>query len=152
MGAYLSPYSRRIVTELNELIGKKVEVVLVDGRKYSGTLLAYEHPEFNLLLAEVDIGDGSKVPRLIITGKVVAEIRAYEVSLFDPKEFAAYLIRQLGLRRDAVKVYEDAGVVLVYNSVRVTPDGVEGSGNLAAKVNYVFREYMERKKRGEKLA
>ena len=152
MSAYLAAGNRRIATELNNLVGKRVEVILVDGRKYSGILLAYDHPELNLLLSDVDIGEGEKVPRMIITGKVIAEIRAYELSLFDPKEFAEYLIRKLGLRRDAVKVIPDAGVVMVYNNVRVTAEGVEGAGNLVAKVNYVFREYMERKKRGERLA
>ena len=144
--------TRRIAQELHKLVGKNIEVILVDGRKYKGILLGFDHPELNLLLSDVDVGEDNKVPRLLVSGKIVAEIRAYELSLFNAKEFAEYLIKQLGLRRDAIRVYEDANVVMIYNNVRVTPDGVEGSGTLAAKVNYVFREYMERKKRGEKLA
>lgn len=151
MSAYMAQGTRRIAQELHKLIGKNVEVILVDGRKYKGMLLGFDHPELNLLLSDVDVGGDSKVPRLLVSGKIVAEIRAYELSLFNAKEFAEYLIKQLGLRRDAIRIYEDANVVTVYNSVRVTPDGVEGSGTLAAKVNYVFREYMERKKRGERL-
>jgi len=151
LAAVIGQPGRRIMQELQSLLGKQVEIILVDGKKYRGTLLGFEHPDYNLLLGDVKISEEETIPRLIVLGKVVAEIRAYELSLFNPREFAAYLIRQLGLRRDAVKVIEDAGVVMVYNSVRVTPDGVEGSGTLAAKVSYVFREYMERKKRGEKL-
>ncbi len=151
MAAAMGRESRRIIHELQNLVGKKVEIVLVDGKKYQGTLIGFDHPGFNILLSDAETGEGGTVPRLIVLGKVVAEIRAYEVSLFDPREFAEYLIRQLGLRRDAVKVYDDANVVMVYNSIRVTERGVEGSGTLAAKVNYVFREYMERKRRGEKL-
>jgi small nuclear ribonucleoprotein (snRNP)-like protein len=142
--------SRKILHELQSLIGKRVEVILVDGRKYNGVLLGFDHPEFNLLLGEVKVGEET-IPRIIVLGKVVAEIRAYELSLFNAKEFAEYLIKQLGLRRDAVRIYEDANVVTVYNNVRVTPDGVEGSGTLAAKVSYIFRDYMERKKRGERI-
>jgi small nuclear ribonucleoprotein (snRNP)-like protein len=152
MSAYMASTGKRIATELHNLVGKRVEVLLVDGRKYRGILLGFDHPELNLLLSEAEVGEGEKIPRVIVTGRIVAEIRAYELSLFDAKEFAEYLIRQLGLRRDAVRVYEDANVVMVYNNVRVTPDGVEGAGTLAAKVNYVFKEYMERKKRGERLA
>ncbi len=152
MSAYMVQGTRRIAQELHKLVGKNIEVILVDGRKYKGILLGFDHPELNLLLSDVDVGEDNKVPRLLVSGKIVAEIRAYELSLFNAKEFAEYLIKQLGLRRDAIRVYEDANVVMIYNNVRVTPDGVEGSGTLAAKVNYVFREYMERKKRGEKLA
>ena len=152
MSAYMVQGTRRIAQELHKLVGKNIEVILVDGRKYKGILLGFDHPELNLLLSDVDVGEDIRVPRLLVSGKIVAEIRAYELSLFNAKEFAEYLIKQLGLRRDAIRVYEDANVVMVYNNVRVTPDGVEGSGTLAAKVNYVFREYMERKKRGEKLA
>jgi len=151
LAAVIGQPNRRIVQELQSLVGRRIEVILIDGKKYSGLLVGFEHPDFNILLSEVKIGEDEVIPRLILLGKVIAEIRAYEISLFNPREFAEYLIRQLGLRKDAVKVLEDAGVVLIYNNVRVTEGGVEGSGTLAAKVNYVFRDYMERKKRGEKV-
>ena len=40
---------------------------------------------------------------------------------------------------------------MIYNNIRVTAEGVEGAGPLAAKVNYVLREYLDAKKRGEPL-
>ncbi len=142
------PSSRRFITELTNLIGKRVEVVLIDGRKYVGRLLGFEHPEMNLVLSEVKIEDKT-IPRVFIMGRVIAEIRAFETTIFDPKEFADYVARKLGLRPDAIRIYPDAGVVMIYNSIRVTAEGVEGAGPLAAKVNYVLREYLDAKKRGE---
>ncbi|BEP18588.1 Lsm family RNA-binding protein [Pyrofollis japonicus] len=144
------PSSRRFLTELSNLIGKRVEVVLIDGRKYVGRLLGFEHPEMNLVLSDVKVDDQT-IPRLFIMGRVIAEIRAYETTIFDPREFADYVAKKLGLRPDAIRVYPDAGVVMIYNSIRVTAEGVEGAGPLAAKVNYVLKEYLEAKKRGEPL-
>ncbi|MET1128200.1 MAG: Lsm family RNA-binding protein [Thermoproteota archaeon] len=149
MATFVPEASRRIVSELNNALGRHVEVVLVDGKRYTGLLLGFDHPEMNVLLGEVEV-EGEKLPRLLISGKVIAEIRIKETMLFDPEEFANYLTRRLGLRPDAVRVYKDAGVVTVYNNVRVTATGVEGSGTLAAKVSYILKEYLDAKKRGEK--
>ncbi|ALL00115.1 hypothetical protein Pyrde_0065 [Pyrodictium delaneyi] len=140
--------ARRLLAELNNLVGKRIEVVLVDGRKYSGTLLGFDHPEMNIVLGNVEIGE-ERIPRIFIMGRVIAEIRAYETTLFDPREFANYVAKKLGLRPDAIKVFQDAGVVVIYNSIRVTANGVEGAGPLVAKVSYVLKEYLEAKRRGE---
>lgn len=142
------PAARRLLAELNNLVGKRIEVILVNGRKYSGTLLGFDHPEMNIVLGDAEIGE-ERIPRIFIMGRVIAEIRAYEMTLFDPREFANYVAKKLGLRPDAIKVFQDAGVVVIYNSIRVTADGVEGAGPLVAKVSYVLREYLEAKKRGE---
>ncbi|ABM80332.1 Lsm family RNA-binding protein [Hyperthermus butylicus] len=152
MASIMSPTpTRRFLAELQNLVGKRVEVVLVNGQRYRGTLLGFDHPELNLVLGDVE-AEREKVPRLFLMGRVIAEIRAYELMLFDAREFADYIVRKLGLRPDAVRVYEDAGVVVVYNSIRVTANGVEGAGTLAAKISYLLKEYLEAKRRGEKPA
>ncbi|BES82547.1 Lsm family RNA-binding protein [Pyrodictium abyssi] len=149
MASVMAPSAaRRLLAELNHLVGKRVEIILVDGRKYSGTLLGFDHPEMNIVLSDVEAGE-EKIPRVFIMGRVIAEIRAYETTLFDPREFANYVAKKLGLRPDAIKVFQDAGVVVIYNSIRVTANGVEGAGPLVAKVNYVLKEYLEAKRRGE---
>ncbi|WP_143522087.1 Lsm family RNA-binding protein [Pyrodictium delaneyi] len=149
MASVMAPSAaRRLLAELNNLVGKRIEVVLVDGRKYSGTLLGFDHPEMNIVLGNVEIGE-ERIPRIFIMGRVIAEIRAYETTLFDPREFANYVAKKLGLRPDAIKVFQDAGVVVIYNSIRVTANGVEGAGPLVAKVSYVLKEYLEAKRRGE---
>lgn len=142
---------RRIQSELGKLVGKTVEIVLTDGRVYRGILQDYDYPELNLLLTEVDIGVESRVPVLVLTGKIVAEIRAHETSVFNPREFAEYAVKKLGIRPDGVKVYDDAGIVMIYNTIKVDEHGVEGSGTLAAKVSHILKEYLEKKRRGEPL-
>ncbi|HIP85190.1 MAG TPA: ribonucleoprotein [Pyrodictium sp.] len=142
--------SRRFWTEMHSLLDKQVKVVLVNGRMYEGKLLGFEQPSLDLVLADARTPEGDTIPRLIIRGANIAEIRAYEVSIFDANEFAEYIRRKLGLRPDAVKVYPDAGVVVVLNTYRVTASGVEGSGAMAGRIYALLKEYMEAKKRGEK--
>jgi len=117
---------------------------------YEGKLLGFEQPSLDLVLADARTPEGDTIPRLVIRGANIAEIRAYEVSIFDANEFAEYIRRKLGLRPDAVKVYPDAGVVVVLNTYRVTASGVEGSGAMAGRIYALLKEYMEAKKRGEK--
>ncbi len=147
--SYVPTGTRRLLSELNSLIGKRVEVVLVSGATYEGILLGFDHPEMNLVLGDAKTRDGRSYPRVFIRGSAVAEVRALEVSLFDPQEFANYIVRKLGIRPDAVRVFQDAGVVVVFNSIRVTASGVEGAGPMAARISHALKEYLEAKARGE---
>jgi small nuclear ribonucleoprotein (snRNP)-like protein len=146
--------SRRIQREFNRLIGKRVEVELVSGKIYRGTLREVDYPQLNILLTDaITVGqEGKRIPLLLLSGSVVAELRAEEASAFDAREFAEYLAKRLAIRPDSIRVIHDANVVLVYNSIRVSEHGVEGSGSLAAKINYILKEYLEAKKRGEQTA
>ena len=45
---------RKLITELNNMVGKRIEVVLRDGKIYKGVLLGFDHPEMNLLLGDVN--------------------------------------------------------------------------------------------------
>ncbi len=147
--SYVPTGTRRLLTELNNLVGKKVEVVLTNGNSYEGILLGFDHPELNIVLGNAKSKKGESYPRVFIRGSVVAEVRALEVSLFDPQEFANYISRKLGIRPDAIRVFPDAGVVVVFNSIRVTATGVEGVGPMAARISHALKEYLEAKARGE---
>ena len=146
--SFTPTFTRRLLTELSSLVGREVEVILINGKKYRGRLIGFDHPSMDLMLANATSGD-EKIARLFIKGAALAEIRAYEESIFNPQEFATYLVRKLGLRPDAVKVYQDAGVVVVLNTYRVTATGVEGAGAMAGKIYGLLKEYLEAKKRGE---
>ena len=135
--------------ELSKLRGRKVKIVLVDGKSYTGILRDIDYPSLHLVLQDVDTGE-SREALVFINGSRVAEIRAAETTLFEPREFARYLVERLGLRPDAVRVLDDAGVVLVYNTIKVTETGVEGTGGLVPKISFVLKEYLEKKRRGER--
>jgi len=66
--------------------------------------------------------------------------------LFDPKEFAEYVIKRLNLRRDSVKVIPEANAVQIYR-IKVSEKGVEGSGAMAQTIYEVFEEYMKKRRK-----
>ncbi|MHA2016049.1 MAG: Lsm family RNA-binding protein, partial [Candidatus Thorarchaeota archaeon] len=42
-----------------------------------------------------------------------------------------------------VRYFPDTGVIVVMNKIRVTPEGVDGSGPLYERVAAIAREWME---------
>ena len=141
---------RSIASELTRLIDKKVMVRLADGEVYTGKLLSYDPTSFHIVLGEAEDSGGSKFYRVIINGNRISEILIYEQPLFDAEEFASLLISKLNLRPDLVKVLHDANIVVVYDRIKVSESGVEGTGSFAQRIYEVYMEYIESKKKGAK--
>ena len=101
----------------------------------------------NLTMALVDArqGESEPIPLVVIHGDSVSEIISHEYSLFDPEEFADFIAKHGGIERHLIRVYKDLGVVEIGRGVRVTKDGVEGSGVLAHKAYSLYREYLRQK-------
>jgi len=144
----MSTLGRSLTSELNKLIDKKVVVKLGDNRRYTGKLITIDPSSLNLVLADAEADDGSKYHRVVLSGAFIREIILPEQPLFIAEEFAEFLARRLNLRSDALKVISEINAVEVYGRVRVRESGVEGSGTLAERVNELFNEYIERKKKG----
>jgi len=145
--AYPTEPLRRLTSKLLSLIDSPVVVILRDGRKYTGTLVGIDTQSLTLALSDARVGgeDEKGIPLVIIRGDVISEIISYEYSVFDPEEFADFLVRHGGIERHLIRVYKDLGVVEIGRGVRVTKDGVEGSGALAHRAYSLFREYMRQK-------
>jgi len=145
----MSALSRSLTSELNKLIDKKVIVKLNDNRRYTGKLITIDPSSLNLVLADAEADDGSKYHRVVLSGAFVKEIILPEQPLFIAEEFAEFLARRLPtLGQQSIKVISEINAVEVAGRVRVRESGVEGSGMLAERVNEVFNEYIERKKKG----
>jgi hypothetical protein len=54
----------------------------------------------------------------------------------------------LNIRSADIKVYEEAGIVTILDKIKVSENGVEGSGPLAQKVYDIYNSYVEKKKKG----
>jgi len=143
----VSIVGRGIVQELNKLIDRRVEVRLVDGKTYVGTLLGYDQSSLHIILGDAESSDGRKVHRVIITGPRISEILVVEKPLFDAEEFRNYLIERLNLPPGSVRVIPEINAVTIYERIKVTESGVEGAGSLAQKVFDIYQEYIARKKR-----
>lgn len=146
----MSYVPRSIVAELTRLIDKKIMVRLTDGKVYIGKLLSYDPSSFHIVLGDVEGSDGTKFYRVIINGVRVSEILVQEQPLFDAEEFASLLISKLNLRPDLVKVLHDTNIVVVYDRIKVSESGVEGTGSFAQRIYEIYVEYIESKKKGAK--
>ena len=84
------------------------------------------------------LGAGEKVYKIVLNSNFIKEIKLVEKP-FDLKALAERLNRVFpGL----VKLREDIRSIIVMDKIKVTEQGVEGSGLAAERVKSVFDEFM----------
>ena len=129
--------------ELSSLLGRSVEVRTAQGRVYEGRLVAYDHSNLNLCLADARDSEGRTLSRVFIAGGSVTEIIRKEEP-FDLRGLAEALERVFP---KMVTLHEEAGVITVMDRVRVTEQGVvEGTGPVAERAKKVFEEFVSSRK------
>ncbi|MDT7862022.1 MAG: Lsm family RNA-binding protein [Saccharolobus sp.] len=138
---------RRIVGELNNLIDKTVVVKTINNKTYIGQLYAYELSPFIISLINVKDENNNIFYKLLINGNIISEIIIKNPPLFEPREFAEIVERSLNLRPADIKVYEEAGVVTILEKIKVSQNGVEGSGPMAQRIYDIYNEYINKKKK-----
>lgn len=146
----MSYTTRSLASELVRLIDKRIVVKLVDGKVYTGRLTSFDQTSLHIVLGDVEGSDGGRYHRVIINGSRISEILVQEQPTFNAEEFASVVTQKLGLRSDVIKVLTDVNAVIIYDRIKVTEAGVEGSGSLAQKIYEIYMEYMESKKKGAK--
>jgi len=139
--------ARSVASELGKLLNKRVMVKLVDGKTYTGRLIAFEPNALHVVLEDVEV-EGSKINRVVIHGSRISEILTATMSVFDAEEFANILKERLNINPYAIRVVPEINAVVIYDKIKVTEAGVEGEGGLAHRIYEVFKEYMESKKHG----
>ena len=121
------------------LLNKSVTVVTLDGKRYEGVLTGFDPDRLNLSLRDVKDEKGVVMYRLILSGATVAQIYTTEKPL-DLKNLAERLERVFPRM---VRLYEEQGVIVVMDRIRVTEKGVvEGSGPAAERVQRIYEEFM----------
>ena len=135
-----SMVGRRFIEEMSSLIQRNVRVTTTTGKSYSGTLAGVNLETMDVCLTDAKDGEGKKIYKLFISGRVIEEVEGVEKP-FDLKSLAERLER---LFPRMVRLYEDAGVIVVMDKIRVSEKGViEGSGPAAERVKHVFEEFMK---------
>ncbi|WP_221287283.1 Lsm family RNA-binding protein [Stygiolobus caldivivus] len=140
--------SRRISGDLNTLIDKTIIVKLSNNKTYSGVLSSFELTPFMISLTNAKDNENNSYYKVIINGSLVTEILVKNAPIFDPREFADLVSKELNIRSVDIKVYEEAGIVTILDKIKVSENGVEGSGPLAQKVYDIYNSYIEKKKKG----
>lgn len=127
-------------TEVNRLIGKKVTVFTQSGEEFSGILASLDIDTFSVILNDVELKDGKKIPKIILNGSNVKrmELRKAVVDLRRLSERIERVFPKM------VQYNDEAGVIIVMNRIRVTENGViEGSGLAAEKVGEIYNEFIK---------
>jgi len=140
----MEAYKKRLLNELNSLLDKYVSVKTINGEEYLGRLVGFDLDTLTVCLADSTTKNGQKHPRLVIHGNVIHTIRAEE----EPFQMKALAERLEKVFPGMVKYYEEANLITVADSVKVTEKGVEGRGLIAEKAKKVFEQFMlERKQK-----
>ncbi len=133
---------RRYMEELALLMQKNVKVTTSSGKTYSGILSGVNSVNLNICLSDAKDSAGNQIFKLFIPGRVVEQVESVEKP-FDLKGLAERMER---LFPRMVKLYEDAGVIVVMDKIRVTEQGIiEGSGPAAERVQRVYEEFTKEK-------
>jgi len=142
--AIASEATRRFSVRLQTLINKEVIVTTTTGRKYTGRLLGIDTSSLSIILVKAKDEEGKTWPLVLVSGRVLAEILLSEESIFDAEEFARFLTSR-GIPQHYIRIYSDINVVEVAKTLRVSKDGVEGSGPLAQRIRTLYLEYLRSK-------
>lgn len=127
-------------TEVNRIIGKKVTVFTQSGEEFSGILASFDIDTFSILLNDVELKDGKKIPKMILNGSDVKRMELRR-AVVDLRRLAERIERVFP---KMVQYNEEAGVIMVMNRIRVTENGViEGSGLAAEKVGEIYNEFIK---------
>jgi small nuclear ribonucleoprotein (snRNP)-like protein len=126
--------------ELAAVVGATVEVITNTGKTYSGTLKGIDQNSLSIVLSEV-IADGeTSIPKIFIYGSSIVSfsVAEKEISL---EGLAKELEKTFP--PGGVQFYPDTGIILVMNKIRISKDGIEGSGPLYERVAVIADDWLK---------
>jgi len=130
---------RRFFEEFAQLVNKSIQVTDSAGKVVEGTLLGYEVNSLSLVLGDAKGDKGTKIHRLFIYGPTIARVAASE----RPFNLEGLVERLERVFPNMVKLYPDAGVIVVMDKIRVAERGViEGSGPAADRVRDIYMRFV----------
>ncbi len=136
VGVAKRSYQKEIIAFTN----KRVAIVLKDGKKYVGELKGVNPETLTCVLVKAKReGETAELHRVCLNGDQVSEIYLEEAP-FDLSGLKEEL-EQIFRRPGDVKVYDEAGLIVVLERVKVSESGVEGTGPVADRVRAIFNRY-----------
>ena len=129
---------RAFQRELSTLLGKLVKVS-TENKIYVGRLQGY-HPGTLSVCLDNAVAEGETFHKVFVSGPRVFEITLEEepFNLAGLAEELDRIFPQGGVRLDAT-----TGFIMVLDRVKVTENGVEGTGPVADRVKTVFERFIK---------
>ncbi|TET07312.1 MAG: hypothetical protein E3J86_13495 [Candidatus Thorarchaeota archaeon] len=126
--------------ELAAVVGATVEVVISTGKTYSGTLKGIDQNSLSIVLSDVVADGETSIPKIFLYGSSIVSfsVAEREVSL---EGLAKELEKTFP--PGGVQFYPDTGIILVMNKIRISKDGIEGSGPLYERVAVIADDWLK---------
>jgi len=124
----------------SKLLNKIVTTVTVDGKTYTGNLEGYDPESMSICLTNAKDEKGVTIPQIFFIGNTISQIYATE----KPFDLMALADRLERIFPRMVKLYDDIGIIVVMDRVRINADGLlEGSGPIAERALRVYNEFIK---------
>jgi small nuclear ribonucleoprotein (snRNP)-like protein len=126
--------------ELAAVVGATVEVVINTGKTYAGTLKGIDQNTLSIVLSDVTANGETSIPKIFLYGSSIVSfsVAEREVSL---EGLAKELEKTFP--PGGVQFYPDTGIILVMNKIRISKDGIEGSGPLYERVAVIADDWLK---------
>ncbi|MFW9974982.1 MAG: Lsm family RNA-binding protein [Candidatus Thorarchaeota archaeon] len=126
--------------ELAAVVGATVEVVINTGKTYAGTLKGIDQNTLSIVLSDVVADGETNIPKIFIYGSSIVSfsVAEREISL---EGLAKELEKTFP--PGGVQFYPDTGIILVMNKIRISKDGIEGSGPLYERVAVIADDWLK---------
>lgn len=127
--------------ELATVVGATVDVKITDGTVYKGTLRGIDQNSLSIVMANVTVeATGEAIPKIFIYGTSIVSFAVAEEELS-----LEGLAKQLEKKfpPGGVAYFPETQIVIVMNKIRITADGVDGTGPLYDRVKETYDEWME---------
>ena len=123
--------------EMAAVVGATVDVELNNGKRFNGTLVGIDQNTLSIVLAGV--GGDANVPKMFIYGPSILSfsVAEKEISL---EGLAKELEKQFP--PGGVQYFPDTSIIVVMNKIRITPEGVDGTGPLYERVAQVAEPWL----------
>ncbi|MFW9798910.1 MAG: Lsm family RNA-binding protein [Candidatus Thorarchaeota archaeon] len=125
--------------ELASVVGATVEVKTSAGETYVGTLKGIDQNSLSIVLSDVETKKGP-IPRIFIYGSSIVSfsVAEREISLEG-------LVKELekAFPPGGVQFFPETGTLLVMNKIRITAEGVDGTGPLYERVREIADKWFE---------
>jgi small nuclear ribonucleoprotein (snRNP)-like protein len=126
--------------ELAAVVGATVEVAINTGKTYTGTLKGIDQTSLSIVLSDVVTDGEISIPKIFIYGSsiITFSVAEREISLEG-------LVKELEktFPPGGVQFYPDTGIILVMNKIRISKDGIEGSGPLYERVAVIADDWLK---------
>jgi len=126
--------------ELAAVVGATIEVVINTGKTYAGTLKGIDQNTLSIVLSDVVADGETNIPKIFIYGSSIVSfsVAEREISL---EGLAKELEKTFP--PGGVQFYPDTGIILVMNKIRISKDGIEGSGPLYERVAVIADDWLK---------